>query len=399
MSVSKWIGYRFNLKKVHEEVLLSHFRILLFSTHMMYRFSDINIRLMRDDERSNVRSMIRRSFAFVEQYFFEWTPNVLVVEGDGQLLGAIVLKLFAISPHRQGGAIAWIVTIPEARGLGLGQCLVEAGLDFLESQGCNEILASVEGFNTSSSKLFAMRGFGILSPIAQFRRYGWGTFAVWWQISHYSELGYFLWARPAPLKIDSPTWQWWGTIAMNSALGFLGLWQLSRTEAIEPIMWLFLPPTLILLFGLRYLGMWWVARRQGLEVRFRTWESAFPLAIAIALVFAGAMFPIPGGVYPTTNQWRYRDWLPTLGWVAFAGTLPVLLLIEGVWILSQLHLPSPSLIAWLNVTLWLGKPLILFDIAMPFFPFICFNGRRLWDWNKIIWGLMTAAVIAVWLFE
>ena len=163
-------------------------------------------------------------------------------------------------------------------------------------------------------------------------------------------------------------------------------------------MWLVLPPILIVLFGLRYLGMWLVASRKGLEVRFRAWESAIPLAIAIALVFGGATFPIPGGVYPTTNQWRYRDLLPTLGWVAFAGTLPVLLLIWGVWILSQMNLPSPYLRACLNVTLWLGKPLILFDIAMPFFPFICFNGRRLWDWNKIVWILMAVAAIAVWLF-
>lgn len=226
------------------------------------RFSDVNIRLMRNNDRLTVRSIVRRTFSPIEQYFFAWTPYVLVVEGDGQLLGAIVLKIFALPHHRKGGAIAWLATVPEVRGWGLGQSLVEAGLDFLENQGCNEILASVEGFNTSSSKLFATRGFAILSPIAQFRRYGLATFAVWGRISHYSEQGYFLWVRPAPVESDSPLLQWWGTIAMN-------------------------------------------------------------------------------------------------------------------------------------VTLLLGKPLILFDIAMPFFPFICFNGRRLWDWNKTAWGLMAAAAIIV----
>ena len=363
----------------------------------MYRFSDVNIRPIRDDDRLKVRSIVRRAFPFLDQCCFEWTPNVLVVERGGQLLGAIVLKLFAIPHNRKAGSIAWVVVAPEARGQGWGQRLVEAGLDFLEGQGCDEILTTVEGFNTSSSKLFATRGFGILSPGAQFRRYGLATFAVWARLSHYFEFGYFLWARPAPLEADSPTLQWWGTIAANSGIGFLMLWQLGDAEAMEPMMWLVLPPILIVLFGLRYLGMWLVARRQGLEVRFRAWESAFPLAIAIALIFGGAMYPIPGGIYPTTNQWRYRDWLPTLGWVAFAGTLPVLLLIWGVWILSQMNLASPYLRACLNVTLWLGKPLILFDIAMPFFPFICFNGRRLWDWNKIVWILMAVAAIAVWL--
>ena len=364
----------------------------------MARMSDVNIRPMRNDERLKVRAIMSQSFQLIERYFFEWTPNVLVAEQGGQLLGAIMLKLFKLPHNRKGGSISWIFVAPEARGRRLGQCLVEAGLNFFESQSCDEILVSVEGFNTSSSKLFAMRGFGILSPAAQFQRYGLATFSIWAKLFHYFEMGYFLWARPAPQEADSSTLQWWGTIIANSVLGFLMLWRLGNTRAIDPVMWLMLPPILIVLFGLRYLGMWLMAFRQGLKVRFRAWESGFPLSLAITLAFGGAMYPIPGGVYPITNQWRYRDWLPKLGWVALAGTLPVLLLVWGVWGISQIDIPSPYLRAGLNVTLWLGKPLVLFDIALPFFPFICFNGRCLWDWNKVIWALLATAAIVMWLF-
>ncbi|MEM9449299.1 MAG: GNAT family N-acetyltransferase [Cyanobacteria bacterium P01_E01_bin.6] len=129
----------------------------------MCQFSDVNIRPMRDDERLIVRSMMRRAFSFIEQCYFEWTPNILVVERDGQLLGAIVLKLFALPHHRKGGTISWLSTVPEARGQGLGQYLVEAGLDFLERQGCDEILISVEGFNTSRTYAAAMDREGCLS--------------------------------------------------------------------------------------------------------------------------------------------------------------------------------------------------------------------------------------------
>ena len=174
------------------------------------------------------------------------------------------------------------------------------------------------------------------------------------------------------------------------------LWRLSSTRAIDPVMWLLVPPILIGLFGLRYLSMRRMAHQQGLQVCFRAWESGFLLSTAIALTFAGAMYPIPGNAYPSANQWRYRDWLPQLGWTALAGTLPVLLLIWSLWAISHLDVPSPYVRACLEVALWLGKPLILFDIAMPFFPFIGFNGRRLWDWNKIIWALLAAAAIAVW---
>ena len=359
--------------------------------------SDVNIRPMRHEERSQVRAILRHSFSPIERSLFAWTPNVLVAEQGGQLLGAVVLKRFTLPHHRQGGTISWLFVAPEARGRGMGHCLVEAGLNVLERQGCDEILVSIEGFNTSSSQLFATRGFGILSPAAQFQRYGFATFSLWAKLSHYFETGYFLWVHPAPQAADSSIWQWWGTITANSILGFLMLWRLGGTRSIEPVMWLMLPLILMVLLGLRYLSMWLMALRQGLKVRFRAWESGFPLSLAITLAFAGAMYPIPGGVYPTTNQWRYRDWLPQLGWLALAGTLPVLLLVWGVSVLSQLDILSPYWSAGLNVTLWMGKPLVLFDIALPFFPFICFNGRCLWDWNKTIWVLLAAAAMALWL--
>ena len=363
----------------------------------MSQISDVDIRPMRDDERRNVYAIMRRAFPLVDRWFFSWTPNVLVAEQGGQLLGAIVLKLFALPHNRIGGSVSWVFTAPEVRGRGVGQRLVEGGIDFFERQGCDEILAAVEGFNTSSSKLFATRGFRILSPEAQFRRYGLATFAVWAKIFHYLDVGHFLWTRPASGELDSPALQWWGTIAANSLIGLLMLWRVGDSRAISPGMWLVLPLIVIVLFGMRYLGMWLVARRQGLTVRFRAWESGFPISIAIALAFAGAMYPMPGSDYPTTNQWRYRDLLPKLGWIALAGTLPVLLILWLARAMLQLEVTPPYLKAWLNIMLLMGKPLLIFDIAIPFFPFVSFNARRLWDWNKIVWALLTAAVVAMFL--
>ncbi|MEO0686530.1 MAG: GNAT family N-acetyltransferase, partial [Cyanobacteria bacterium J06649_11] len=195
---------------------------------------------------------------------------------------------------------------------------------------------------------------------------------------------------------DSPALQWWGTIAANSLIGLLMLWRIGDSKAINPGIWL-VPLIVIVLFGIRYLGMSLVARRQGLTVRFRAWESGFPISIAITLAFAGAMYPIPGSVYPTTNQWRYRDLLPKLGWIALAGTLPVLLILWLALVVLQLDVIPAYLRAWLNIMLLVGKPLLLFDIAMPFFPFVSFNGQRLWDWNKIVWAVLTATVVVMFL--
>jgi hypothetical protein len=63
----------------------------------------------------------------------------------------------------------------------------------------------------------------------------------------------------------------------------------------------------------------------------------------------------------------------------------------------RLDVPPLSVKAWLKILLLVGKSLVLFDIAMPFFPFVSFNGRRLWDWNKIVWAVLAIAAVAVFL--
>ena len=358
--------------------------------------ASIIIRPMQTDEKQAVHSIMRQSFPLIQQWFFSCTPNVLVAERDGQLLGVTVLKLFSLPKNRKGGLIYWVFTAPEARGLGLGQRLVEAGFDFLGKQGCDEILACVEGFNTSSNKLFATRGFSILSPGQQFRRYGIGTFSVWAKIFHVMDIGHFVWARPAAERPDRPVLQWWGNVLANALVALLALWRSNGFHTINPIAFLALPLMVILFFGLRDLAMRLVANRHGLAVRYRAWESGYPLSLGIALGF-GKLFPMPGSVYPTSNKWRYRDLLPKLGAVALVGALPALALTWGAWALSNFGTLPPEIETWLDFASFVGKPLALFDIALPFFPFASFNGGRVWDWNRVIWGILALAAVAVFL--
>lgn len=356
--------------------------------------TSINIRPMRTDEKQEVDSLMRQSFPLLQQWFFSWTPNVLVAEQNGQLLGAAVLDLFSLPQNRKGGLISWVFTAPEARGLGLGQQLSEAALEFFKEQGCDEVIASIEGYNTSSSKIFASRGFSIMSPGEQFRRYGLGVFGLWAKISHFFEIGHFLWVRPAAERQNSPVWQWWGNVLVNALIAWLAVWRGSGFSSIDPIAFIALPLMVILFFGVRHLAMWLTAKLQGLEVRYRVWESGFSLSIALAL-FIGNLFPMPGGVYPTSNEWRYRDLLPKLGVMALAGVLPTLILVWAIWALLEFGTVSSDVAMWLDFALQVGKPLILFDIALAFFPFVSFNGRRLWDWNRGLWAILAMAAVVV----
>ena len=354
--------------------------------------ASIIIRPMQADEKQVVHSIMRQSFPLIQQWFFSWTPNVLVAEQDGQLLGATVLKLFSLPNNRKGGLIYWVFTAPEARGLGLGQRLAEAALEFFEEQGCDEVMACIEGYNTSSSKIFATRRFSIMSPGEQFRRYGLGVFALWAKIFHFIDIGHFVWARPTAERQDRPVLQWWGNVFANVLVVLLALWRGSGFRSFDSIAFVALPLMVVLFFGVRQLAMRLTAKAQGLEVRYRAWESGFPISIAIAL-FTGNLFPMPGGVYPTSNTWRYRDLLPKLGIIALAGVLPILALTWGIWALLQFGAPSSDVATWLDFAIQVGKPLTLFDIAMVFFPFVSFNGRRLWDWNRVAWAVLAVAAV------
>jgi GNAT superfamily N-acetyltransferase len=216
---------------------------------------DIHIRPMIAEEKQAVGAIMRSSFELTQQLFFSWSKDVRVAEQGGTILGAIVLKMFPLPAGRKGGLIAWVFTAPEARGTGAGQRLIEAGLNSLKEQGCNELMACVEGYNTSSSKLFATRGFSILSAGEQFRRYGLGALAMWFHTFHYIDVGHFLWVRPATTQPDSPGLQWWGNWLANVLIFLLALWrrdgfgQLSLSSLVE------IPLLLVIILGLRTLSI------------------------------------------------------------------------------------------------------------------------------------------------
>ena len=350
---------------------------------------DIKIRNMKEDEKDKVLTAMNRSFSLIERRSFYFTPNVLIAERDGEILGAIVLKIFEISQNIKEGLISWVFTVPEARGLGLGQTLTEAGIKFLEKQGCKKVFAAVEGNNTSSSKLFASRGFGIISPGQQFRRYGLKVLKFWIKTFHFADLGHFLWMKPAPEKKDSPSLQLLGTIIMTSLIWLLLLF---RTEGeINPMSWLALSTATVILFGIRYAAMGLTARLQGLQFRYRAWESGFPLSIAVAAIFGG-IFLIPGGIYPSGHNWRYKDLLVKLSKTALCGVLSVLLITVSARLIIYFNTFNQDLNIFFNSILDVGAALLIVDTCFPFLS--SYNGSKIWDWNKLVWIILTIAIIS-----
>ncbi len=357
----------------------------------------ISVRRMRGEEERAVGALAGRAFPPLGNFFFSPSPHTLVAERDGRLVGAVVLKPFVLPDERRGGVIFWLMTDPEARGCGVGRRLVEAAIEYFEERGCREVFACVEGFNSSSSNLFATHGFTILSLGEQLRRYGlWGTFALWFETSRFGDMGHFLWARPGAARPDSPALQWW-VGALGSALIFLlAGWRSSWVGALDPAAILGGVAAILALYGLRDAAMALAARSQGLSMRHRAWEAAFPLSAGVALIL-GWFFPTPGSVYPRSGVWRYRDLVPKLGPTAFAGASAVLVFAWAAWASLRFGGPPPEIAAWLRAAHTAGLMLALFEVLLPFFPFASFNGRRVWDWNRPAWGVLAVAASGLFL--
>ena len=361
----------------------------------------ISVRRIGVDDEEAVRALAQRAFFPLGSLSFPRAPDALIAERGGELLGSVVLRTFELpgsgrDEDCRGGVMLWLMVDPEARRLGVGGRLVEAALRSFEERGCQEVFACVEGYNSSSANLFAARGFTILSFGEQLRRYGFlGTLWLWLKTSRLgADMGQFLWARPGQLKADEPALQWWTGVFASALVLLLAGWRSGWPGEFDPTIILGAVVIVVALYGLREGAMRLAARLQGLSVRHRAWESAFPLSIAIALA-AGVFFPIPGSIYPRQGTWRYRDLLPKLGLMAFAGASAVLIFAWAAWALAQLGEPSSEAAVGLLAAHTASLILAAFDMLLPFSLFCSFDGRRVWDWNRPAWGALAVAVLGL----
>jgi GNAT superfamily N-acetyltransferase len=360
----------------------------------MSKETSVTVRAMRRKEAQAIREIAKRSFPPQAMLFFSFTKHVLVAEVAGEPVGGLVMEVFGIPGGRRGGIVLWFFVDPAARRQGVGQALVQASLAFFAEQGCTDLFACVEGNNTSSARRWAQSGFGILSPGAQLARYGLGILPVWWGTRHLMDIGHMLWARPPSEAQDRPWLQWWGVLLMNTLLMALALWRQNGFGALPLAAIGLCGLTALIYLGARSLAMVGAARAQGLKVRYRAWESGFPLGVAIAALMGG-YYANPGGWYPTDEEWRYRDLLPKLGPMALAGAGTTLAL------LAALRWWDPSAVAaadapmWQAIARWVGTQIAVLDILLPVFPLESFNGRRIWDWNRWVWAAMAAITLAL----
>jgi len=133
-----------------------------------------------------------------------------------------------------------------------------------------------------------------------------------------------------------------------------------------------------------------------LKVRFRPIEDWFGMSLLLGLA-GGLWIPVPGNLYPKEETWTHRDITKKLGAMAFMGAF---IIVASTWIiyLIPFYVSIPiEFRLWYNYGLGTGAILSLLETALPFFPLEAYNGKRIWNLNKLIWLILAGFGIAIFI--
>lgn len=372
--------------------------------------TQVVIRALRPEDREPVGALAARAFTAMQAAFVVPSRSGGVVAlVDGRTVAASLVRVLDLPSGARVGMIAWLMTDPEQRGLGLATKLVNESVRRLRDAGCSAIVTDVEGYNTASANVFHGAGFRRPSLSGALRR--WGPLDLLWlwiRTGVAVDPGHFLWvtdAEPAaaPPEPGAPA-------PMRARLFAIVLNALFALFALSLGGGLLLPGeaglpdasgSLAALLGVAVLlvaresAMRLAAGADGPALAFRAWEGGWAISAVIAVAF-GRVLPLPGNLYPAGDGWRTREHRARLGRSAVASTLVLCALVLAASAVRDQATPFVDELA--RVIVFVGKPLIVFDTLVAVAPFEGFNARHLRDHHKPTWIVMASLGIAVFLW-
>ncbi len=343
------------------------------------------LREMRPDENKQVLQVMRRCFPVLMRLFLSVKGTVFLLCEDDEIIAGTVLQVIDHPRERKTGIVSWIFTTPQARGKGAAGMLLDRALEFFQNQGCSEITAIIEGYNTPSSNRFAERGFTMLSAADQVRCFGVSLPKVLFSTLHYFDIGHFLWYRGSFTDTKGSfsvpgIFQWLFTV----------LWISGIMSLLYGFPWASAAGAVLLILTIRQwavLAAWKLLSRG--TVTYRCWGTGTFLSGITSLIFRG-FIPAVGGIYPAEMTWSMKKYGRVLGISSAAGSFAVM----AAAAVLRIAFPASPFSAAAGSLLF---TLIVFDNLLPFFPFSCFLSGRILAYSRKLYGV-TAVLSAVLLY-
>lgn len=342
---------------------------------------DIIVREMMQNEVSIVRKIGRRAFTGVESLWVGKPKQALVAVKDGNIIGAVLYK-FITDGNKKTGYIDYAFIEPDYHNQGVGSILYKAAADFLWEQGCDALTAIVKDDNVGSWGLFLKNGFYRVSLPELVWIFGFnGAFKQYFCTPYCFGIGmeYYVAVRNeiCPSCKNGSIKQILSFLLANFLLilPVAGYWR----ENPRLIDMAFL---LVLLFGVisDYIGTKFSTHRSW-EFRFNNGGGFICLVINLSSVL-----PMLGNWYPQKYE-KTKMFYKDMGITALTGWISLLTLV-GILAFGGIHHSFARYV-------WQIGAILLFYRIIPFYPFESFGGRRVYDWNKWIYAVMTIITLAV----
>lgn len=345
----------------------------------------VTFREMREGESKSLYRLARRSFNFMEALAALEPKRALVAEVNGEVAGAMFLKIYQGRGGRKTGYLDLAFVVPAYQGQGIGGRLYPAAIAQLREAGCECIGAMVKDDNVASWGLLARQGFGWVSFLQYFRQLGLlHGLMMAIRTLFFVACGMNFWTdQPQARQTHGSLREI--LLAFLLMLGFQcarqGL-RLLRGGPLRPEEW----TAGLLVMAVSVLGGW-----LGTRIAGETWRFQVPrggVAISFVLMLFGTYYPMLGHWYPEAWE-KGAAGQKRLGLAAMVEWMALALL----FLLASLLFPA-SLLGELVATY--ASILLIFHV-LAIYPFEYFGGRRVLNWNLPLFVVMTLLTIGLFI--
>ena len=329
------------------------------------------IRDMQKGEEKALLCMARQAFIHspLEQLVISKPKIALVAEVDGAIAGAVFLHIF--DSGKKTGYLDIGFVNKEYRGLGIAHVLYPAAIAFFREKGCDLVAAQIRDDNAASWKPIRSQGFATSTFTDLVKSLGLGrAILLWLQTHSLIACGSQLWIS-APAKERSSKKELISFLCVNLLL-YLP-WLLQLIHQPSRLLDTLLAYPFVLLSGVLF-------GRLGCFAAGDSWHFLFPrsgMFITLLLNTLGGLFPMVGRWYlkdpqPTHECRRSMGVQATIEWVGMLAlfTLGAFLLKGDTFFYRCAALTTN----------------LLFYRILPFMPF---GGGRVWNWNKLVFSVLT----------
>ena len=335
---------------------------------------------------------VAKTLSILERYFFYLffylsykmgKANLVAVDGE-KIVGCVTPRITTLIGEKVGIVDAIFVD-RNVQGKGVGKALVEAALSRFQEARCQTLYYIVDRFNSPSWNMALHRGFDLFEFNEQLRVFGWKILWLWLATGYYFAPGTFILRKTAKEnQMAREVGEGWHLLL--AWLGFSFVLWIMGTRHGEPL--LDFIPFVLGVVGVSILthelAHKLVARSFSLKTIFKVWESGLTFSALLALL--GALLPFYGSTFIRQKDWAYNKDVKKMGLIYMIG--PVVSLVLAFCFLGLAHWTNTEwLVALGTVGLRANFVLVLVNL-IPIFPFTCFDGRKIFLWNKLVWSLL-----------